>query len=225
MLAGAISGEALTHPAHEGLRARRPRAAATQTVMRASSPERARLTSGSTRVAGASEDHSGEPPPSWAKAKPPTNTGPAAGGRPGSRPGSPATVRDATSRTCRATSPKRPGPAASTVRAAPRPASANPSRSGCSKQKKRSVGAPRGEHRRRQVQLGGDRHGDGGDGRLAAPPGQPDGACGSLLEQQLGVRVEGERQVLMERADGHALQATWRRGRAPRRSHRCAPSR
>ena len=153
-----------------------------------------------TSAAGASEDHSGDPPPSGAKAKPPTNTGPAAGGRSGSRPGSSAIVREASARMRRALSPKRPRPRSSTTAAAPSPASAKPRRSGCSRQKKRSPSRRRGQHRRGQVHARGQRHGDGGHRRVALAPGQRHGALGAPEEQPLGLRSEREGRL----AVGHS---------------------
>ena len=88
--------------------------------------------------AGGRVDHSGEEPPSWANAKPPMKTGPAAGGLSGSSAGSsasapvPARARgwprsaNAPARAPRSSPPRRG------------PARAKPSLSGCSRHAKRS---------------------------------------------------------------------------------------
>ena len=96
----------------------------------------------------------GRCPPSCAKAKPPRKTGPAAGGRAGRRPDR--RRRSAGRARERAdASAKRSGPAPAPPRPGPSAASAKPSRSGCSKQAKRSS-PRRAASTAAEVQLGRD---------------------------------------------------------------------
>ena len=104
-------------------------AAATATVHQTSSRQRASVTSPTWSEAAPKRAQCGEPPPSGANAKPPQATRPLPGGP------------DTESARARATSPrqraaaraKRSGPRSSSVTAAPIVASAERSRSGCSK--------------------------------------------------------------------------------------------
>ncbi len=181
---------------------------ATLTVMRASPRWRASDTSGSTSEAGASGDHSGEAPPSSAKAKPPTKTGPEPAGSP-SAPS--ARARRPSACAAAATSQKRPGPRASRAVACPRPASTKPSRSGCSKQKKRSSPA------RRAASTTAERSSAGSTGtvteasaRAALPPRPRERLGEPPCEQRPRAAAERERAGGGARDGLHARNATSR---------------
>ena len=107
-------------------------------------PERQSETSGRTSSAGGNDDQCADAAPVGAKAKPPTQTGPAPAGRPA---GSSA-IRPRADRSAVAAPRPRTGPAPRETAswALPSAASANPSRSGCSQQNQRSPAQPRGEH-------------------------------------------------------------------------------
>ena len=91
-----------------------------------------------------------------------------------------------------ATSRKRPAPRDSSAIAQPRPASTKPSRSGCSKQKKRSSGA-------RALSTAADRSRSAGSDTVTAasagalPPGPLGGELDASREQRLRLRAQPER--------------------------------
>ena len=99
-------------------------------------PSRRRESSGSTSIAGGNDDHGAVEPPPGAKAKPPVHTGPAPAGRPG---GSVAIRSRVTAAQSAIRSANRPGPREIASCAEPSPASAKPSRSGCSQANQRSA--------------------------------------------------------------------------------------
>src|SRR4051812_49413410 len=105
------------------------------TVRRVSPSTRWRTSSGRTIRAGGNEAQWASRAPSGSKAKPPTQTGPAPAGR---SAGSSAPRRRATEAQAETTSRKRRGPLETTSWALPSPATAKPSRSGCSQQNQRS---------------------------------------------------------------------------------------
>ncbi len=198
----------------------------TETVMRACPRWRASDTSGSTSERGRQRAPLGRPAAVVGEGEAAHEHG-AGGGRAGEvargvvHERAPAEVARADAR------PRGSGPPRATRAPGrePSPASTKPSRSGCSKQKKRSSARRARRTAADRSSAGRHRHGDRRERGRRLPPRGRHGPLDPLGEPLARGRAQLERAERPGCRERHGRSARWCRARATRRPRRCGPSR